>query len=216
MATATSSGMDTVKVLVLGSKFITKNMKWSVIMLFIKLVELIEYVSKNIKSVDTFVLVVPGSIIKELRRDPIFTIEQVRHVHIYYANDDDLERDKNQIEDEHGKLRFWHERNLETLLEKLEVDYAINTSSSNCRETVNDVASSWEQRISAKRLNDAGCHSPEPKRFASTSKQGFPVKHIKKIDSQYICAMCEFLFRNPYQLECGHRICQSCIKNETE
>ncbi len=185
-------------------------------MLFVQLSELIKYVTENIKSADTFVLVVPGSIIKEMLRDSIFTIGQVRHIYIYYDNDDDFERDKNQIEDEHGNLRFWHERNLETLLEKLEVDHAINTSSLGYRAAVNDVASSWEQRISAKRSNDADRHSPSPKRFAPTSKQRFSVKHIEQIDSKYICSSCKFLFCNPYQLECGHRICQSCIKNDNK
>jgi hypothetical protein len=201
---------------VLGSKSIVEDIKWSAFMLFVQLSELIKYVSENIKSTDIFVLIVPAHTIKELLSDPIYHFDQVRLIYVCYDNDNDLEQDKIRIQDEHGKLRFFHERDLQAQIEKLKVANAISSSRSDYRPTVNDVASSWEQRISAKRSNDADRHSPSPKRFAPTSKQGFSVKHIEQIDSKYICSSCKFVFRNPYQLECEHRICQSCIKNDNE
>jgi hypothetical protein len=214
MAAAASPTMDSTKVLLLRSKSVTENIKWSVTMLFVQIFEMIKYVSENITSTDTFVLIVPGGIIEELFSDSIYRFEQVRSIYVYYDNNNDLERDKIRLQHEHGKLRFLHERNLKALIETFKVNNVTSSSRSNYQPTINNVASLWEQSLSVKRSNPAGRHSPEPKRFASPSKHGFPVKSIEQIHSHYICSSCKFLFRDPHQLECGHRICQTCIKIE--
>jgi hypothetical protein len=206
--------MDSTKFLLLGSKSITESIKWPVIMLFTQLIEFIKCVSENIQSTDTFVLIVPGGIIKEVLNDPIYKFKQVRHIYVYYDNDNDLKRDKDHIKDELGKFRFCHERKLATLIEKLKADNAVDSSEPNYHETANNFLSSLGQYVTVKRSRASSRHSPEPKRFTSTTKHGITVKNIEQIDSHYICSTCKSLFRDPYQLECGHRICQCCIKNE--
>ncbi|CAF1200930.1 unnamed protein product [Rotaria sordida] len=39
----------------------------------------------------------------------------------------------------------------------------------------------------------------------------YSVKNIGEIPSNYICPFCKLIFHKPYQLNCGHRICKSCI-----
>ncbi len=41
---------------------------------------------------------------------------------------------------------------------------------------------------------------------------GFDAKDKNTINTSYICAACSFVLREPFQLECGHRQCQSCIE----
>jgi hypothetical protein len=41
---------------------------------------------------------------------------------------------------------------------------------------------------------------------------GFDAKNKNTINTSYICAACSFILREPFQLECGHRQCQSCIE----
>lgn len=213
---ATSSTGETVKFLLLGSKSITENIKWSVLLLFTELFSFIKHVSENIKSTDEFELIIPGINIKKVMDDPIYHIEQVRHIHVYYDNEDDLKKAKDDIKDEHGKLRFCLTENLPTLIEKLKAGNAINSSGSNYRDTLNDVTGSSKQRILAKRSSPTDHRIPAPKRIASKLKHGLFAKNIEQIELRYICPSCRFLLRDPHQLECGHRICQYCIKNENE
>ncbi|CAF4361260.1 unnamed protein product [Rotaria sordida] len=91
------------------------------------------------------------------------------------------------------------------------VDHAINSSRLIERETINGVASSIEQRISAKRSNTNSCYSPEPKRLSIMTTHDYSVKNIGEIPSNYICPFCKLIFHEPCQLNCGHRICKSCI-----
>ncbi len=41
---------------------------------------------------------------------------------------------------------------------------------------------------------------------------GFNARNINTIDELYICAVCSHILKEPYQLECGHRQCESCIE----
>ena len=216
MATAASSSMDTTKVLILGSKSMAENTKWSAFMVFVQLLDMIKHVCQNMKSTDTFTLIVPGDAISVLLADPVYKSDQVRVIYVYYANNVNLQQVKNDIQDERGKLRFYHERNLSTLIATLKVQNTLDSSGSNYRVTVNKVVSSQEERIAAKRSNPIVSRSSEPKRFASTSNHGVPVKFIEQINAPYTCPSCQALLRDPYQLFCGHRICQGCVKIENK
>jgi hypothetical protein len=48
----------------------------------------------------------------------------------------------------------------------------------------------------------------------STLQNGFIVKNINEIDQSYICPSCKLVLREPYQLNCRHRQCQSCINTQ--
>jgi hypothetical protein len=204
--------MDSVEVLFMGSKSIIGEISGLPIILFTQILDLIKYLAGNINSVDRFVLIVPSDCIDQLRNDPIYIFRQTRKIYIYYDNDSDLNRDKARIQNEHEKLVFCYKRNLSALVQKFKTDTANSIPGSNSQATVYDVALSYNQRLLAKRSNRAAHQSTTPKRVASSSKHGFPVTKIEQVYSRHICPSCNVLFRDPHQLECGHRICKSCIK----
>ncbi|CAF2761438.1 unnamed protein product [Rotaria sp. Silwood2] len=161
-------------------------------------VTMIDYVYKNISQVDKFLLIAPGDILKILLDYPIYLFPQVIYVYAYYDNANNLERDKNFYQKEYPKIKFVHERNAETqIFEKLMVNHAISSLRLIERETLNSVVSSMEQRISTKRSNAASCHSKKPKMLS--------------VATDCICPYCKLIFWEPYQLNCGHRCCESCI-----
>lgn len=50
--------------------------------------------------------------------------------------------------------------------------------------------------------------------FQSTSNtRGYPVKNKDQLDRKYICQVCDYVLRTPFQLNCGDRICQTCIEH---
>jgi hypothetical protein len=40
---------------------------------------------------------------------------------------------------------------------------------------------------------------------------GVNARNIDTINSLYICRLCNFILREPFQLTCGHRQCKTCI-----
>lgn len=199
------------EVLLLGSTAPRENVKFPVIRFFTFLSAMSSYVSANIKKKDTFVLFVPHDMIQELINDMIYGVAQVRVIYVYCDNGTDLKQAKECIQDEHKKLRFFHKRQLQIKLEKVMNDDAFSTSTSINRTAKNDVASSHEQRISAKRSNTPSHYSSESKRFATTSEHGFSAGNMEQIELRWICPSCKLVLRSPYQLNCGHRVCQSCL-----
>jgi hypothetical protein len=43
---------------------------------------------------------------------------------------------------------------------------------------------------------------------------GYNSRNKDTMDVVYICPMCHFILRDPVQLYCGHRCCQSCADRE--
>jgi hypothetical protein len=46
---------------------------------------------------------------------------------------------------------------------------------------------------------------------AFSNQHGYNVRNIDNIWCTYRCQFCSFILRQPVQLECGHRLCRSCI-----
>ncbi|UJR30229.1 hypothetical protein I4U23_017767 [Adineta vaga] len=45
---------------------------------------------------------------------------------------------------------------------------------------------------------------------------GYYVNLLESFDEKYKCPICSRLLKDPMQLECGHRLCQTCIQPQTE
>ncbi|CAF4363838.1 unnamed protein product, partial [Didymodactylos carnosus] len=46
---------------------------------------------------------------------------------------------------------------------------------------------------------------------------GYDAANKDQFERKFICPQCELLLRDPVQLtNCGHRICQSCIRPQSE
>ena len=42
---------------------------------------------------------------------------------------------------------------------------------------------------------------------------GHRIEFVKKPDDRLKCQICNLVLRVPFQTSCGHRYCESCIKN---
>jgi len=216
MATATKTSPGSTELLFLGSESSTENINFSATRSFTRLSAMVNYVTENIKTTDTFMLFVSDGVIKDLVNDPIYSFPQVKGIYVYCDNYTDVKSGNNVSEDVLKKLRFFHKRHLQTKIQNIIFDDTSSSSTSINRTKTNDVVSSHEQRISAKRSKPSSYYPSEPKRLAITSKHRFLVNNIEQIKSCYMCPSCQLVLREPYQLNCGHRICQSCIKIENK
>jgi hypothetical protein len=196
-----------------GSVSLIEEIKGLSIILFAQILQLLSHVTEHSHSVDRFVIIVPSFCLDQLLNDAIYLFDQARQVYVYYDSDNDLRQDEDRLQTKHNKLRFCYKRNLSGLLQSLKVETASSASESNYQATVCDAMQSNNQRLLAKRSTPAA-HRSTSKRFASSFKYGFSVKNIDQVDTCYICQLCQLLFRDPHQLECGDRICKSCIKTE--
>ncbi|CAF2800088.1 unnamed protein product [Rotaria sp. Silwood2] len=210
MATAVSADTNLTEVLMLWSKPVTQNIRSLPAILFVNIVTLINHLCTNITKINKFVLVISGDVLKILLDDKIHDFPQVEVIYVYYDNESNLEQDKNDYQTKYPKIQFIYEKDVERqIAEKIIVDHAISSPKSIERETIYGVASTIEQRISAKRSNTNSRHSLESKRLSIMKTHDNSVKNISQIPCTYICPVCKLIFRDPYQLNCGHRCCES-------
>ncbi|CAF3669068.1 unnamed protein product [Rotaria sp. Silwood1] len=184
MATAVSTNTNSTEIFVLWSKPISQNIQASSAIFFEHIAALINHVCNHIATINKLVLVVSGDALKKLINDRIHDFPQIEIIYAYYDNNYDLEEDKSVYQTKCPKIRFIHERNVETqLVETLMVGHAINRLRPIECEVINSVASSIEQRIGAKRSNTNSCHSPEPKRLSIMPTYDYTIKNIEQISS---------------------------------
>jgi hypothetical protein len=205
------------KILLLWPESNTKNIPFPVTKLFRHLLPLNQYVCKNIIVTDIYLLIIPHADLNDLLNDPVSKFPQVQVIYVYYENNKSYEQDQINYQNRCSKLRFCHERDLPKELDKPKIDNAVDPSRPIDRAAINSFASSVTQRLSAKRPSIADRHFPaETSSNSVLLLHGFSVKNIEQIDSRFICATCKLIFREPYQLACGHRTCQTCIHLDNE
>jgi hypothetical protein len=216
MATSIPITDNSEKVLLVWRKPILENISSPVTKLFTHVLALNQYVCKSIKTTDIFLLIIPRTDLEDLLNDPVYKFPQVKVIYVYYDNNKSFERDQAYYQNQHIKLRFCHEHDIAKELDKPMIDNAVHPSRPIDRTAINSFASSVTERVSAKRPPATARHSTAQKCCSSTSLHGFAVKNIEQIEQRFICPMCQLIFREPYQLVCGHRTCQSCINVENE
>jgi hypothetical protein len=124
---------------------------------------------------------------KRQLEDPTLKFYLLCDIDIYYDKSDNLEQDKRDYQTMYKNIHFHYRPGWR--ISRKEKD--INTQPSidqNIREGV-----------------------PYQGLKSSSLKNGFPVKNIAEIDQSYICPSCKLVLREPYRLNCGHQLCQSCI-----
>jgi hypothetical protein len=204
------------QILLLYRKRIPQSIPFPIDKLFQQLLPLNQYVCKNLTITDVYLLIIPRGDLADLLNDPVFYFPQVKLVYVYYENNESFERDQVQFQGLHPKLRFCHERDLPKELDKPVIDNAVDPSRPIDRVAINYFASSVTQRLSTKRPATIGRRPSIQGSSTSTALRGFIVKNMESIDARFKCPNCELILREPYQLYCGHRICQACIKIENE
>jgi hypothetical protein len=145
-------------------------------------------------------------------KEPKSIFLQLFHYDVYYDNDKDRKRDQNRYQNIYKKLHFHLVHNPTNPLESNTID---NTNAllsidqpppTTCSlDFINENYTPTDQLIA---LNHS---SAAPELSITSSEHGFVIKNIDEIDQRFICQSCKLVFREPYQLVCGHRKCQSCI-----
>lgn len=204
------------KVLLVWRKPISENISFFFNVLFTHLLALNQYVCKAITTTDIFLLIIPRTDLQDLLNDPVYKFPQVKIIYVYYDNNKSFDQDQVYYQSRYIKLRFCHERDIAKELDKPKINNAIHPSRSIDRTAINSFASSVTQRVSAKRPPTTGRHQTAQQWCNSTLLHGFSVKNIEQIDQRFICPICQLIFREPCQLICGHRTCQSCMNVENE
>ncbi|CAF1067085.1 unnamed protein product [Rotaria sordida] len=144
----------------------------------------------------------------------IHQIEQVRRIYVYYNINDHRQSGQSCLLSglaESKKFEFCLERNLEKQLENAETGGAVDPSRPIDRPMIDNITDIQIERIGAKRGNNSDRYSPVPKRYASTVQHDFIEKNN---NPRFICPICKTFFQKPYQLECGHWLCESCVNNK--
>jgi hypothetical protein len=203
-------------VLVLLTNPICENEFGRFIKVFSNLNDLDEYVCAHIKDANNFHLHISALYLEELMEKCLHKIKEVQHIYVYHATDDTLQSDKIRFSsgsENSEKLEFHLERDLQKQLENAETGGAVDPLRPVDRTTIGNIATLKIERLHAKRTNSTDCHSPEPKRFASTVQNDF---FMNNIGLRFICPSCKVLFQEPYQLEYGHRLCKSCVNIENK
>jgi len=214
MASATSTSKETTEVLLLWPKSITENIRFPFTLMFINLIGLIQHVSKKITTSEKFILVVPGDHLEDFLNNSIYAFPQIRFVYVYYNHSDELKQHKDRFEQQYQKLRFYHEDELPIQLDKTKIDNIIDGSNPIDTLSIKSFAATIAQRVSTKLSRTSPRRSPAASRLASTPINGSSGENIEQIQSKYMCPSCQIIFREPFQLVCGHRICRSCIDVE--
>ena len=215
MAAVTNSAIKSNQNLLLWKKPMTATIQSNFPIFFIKYLELIKYLTEKISITDaTFNVIIPGNKLEKLLNDPVYYFHQVRHVGVFYNDMKELEEHQRLFQDKYIKLNFYLEEKLPVLSTIEKTNNALDTVKEIDEKAIKNIASSIKQQVSVKQRKPESNHSTTPKELMSWPRGGYPVKDIEQIDSRLKCADCKLIFRKPYQLCCGHRICQSCVKME--
>jgi len=216
MAVAIAKTNISKQILLLWRKTIPQSIPFPVNKLFKRLLRLNQYVCKNLTKTDIYLLIIPHGDLEDLLNDPVFQFPQVKLVYVYYENNKSFERDQIELQYRHRKLRFCHERDLPRELGKPIIDNAVDPSRPIDRVAIDSFASSVTERLSTKRPTTSSRRLSISECSTSALLHGFTVKDMELIDSRFKCPNCKLILREPYQLSCGHRTCQACIKIENE
>ncbi|CAF1382364.1 unnamed protein product [Adineta steineri] len=106
------------------------------------------------------------------------------NVGVYNNNDDDFPLDEEYYQSKYKNIRLYRIRSEKKKWTSNNADQTIE-SQSNVRTTTD---------------------------LQVPLKYNLVVKNINDIDQQFICQSCHLILRQPFQLRCGHRQCQSCIE----
>jgi hypothetical protein len=198
--------------LVLSSRTVLEDKFGHFIESFTDVTALSKYICNQIKNTDTFHIHVSNVYLKELIKNSVHKIEQVRRIYVYYDTNEALQSDQSYCSSgsaECGKFELCLERNLDKQLENAETGGAVDSLRPIDRPTLDEITEMQTERISKKRTIDPDRHSSVPKRFASAFQDGYI--GLTNNNSPFICSSCNVFFHEPYQLECEHRLCKFCV-----
>ena len=207
---------DQSQVLVLGAKPNEESSRRCPALFFSQLAILLHHIAENLSKIDQFILFIPVGNLLELLNDPNYGCPQVRLIHVLYRDTAQMQRDKERYEHDHPKLKFSHERTVSGELERLTTNVALDRSRSVDTSLLQSVVFGTSQRMAGKRSATTTENSAVSKRICARPSTASPHPQGEPIAEKYICRWCQLILQIPHQLECGHRVCKSCLPNLAE
>ncbi|UJR14221.1 hypothetical protein I4U23_001214 [Adineta vaga] len=199
---------DIADTLLLLSGTIAKPSDLPPIKIFLDLSILLSYLTNSLANADVINLFVSSGVIEKLICDPLYEFSQLRVIYVYCDNSAALKHAQRCTSDKLKKLRFFLKKNLSRKIKNvMDVHITTSTNSSERRET----ALMDQERISNKRSSAHVSPPQEAKRSSNSLAYDYHVRDTVKNYLRYICSSCKLFLHKPYQLVCGHRICQNCI-----
>ena len=161
---------------------------------------LLNHVSQNLQ-IDIFDIYVSGQYIDQISQCLSWQLAQVKRVTFFFDSIDEMERAKEKFGQISSKFLFCLKSEV---VNRIQNNHLLNSISNyvECEKSLKSDIEARKRRLQRKQQN--------------LEVHGFDVKNINSIDSRYRCAACSYLLRNPVQLYCGHRICQSCASEWEE
>jgi hypothetical protein len=180
-------------------------------MIFTDIFDLIKYIYKVLAKTDTFHLIVPFDCLQVLLNDAMCKFPQVVLIDVVYENASELGQMTFCYEAGLEKLKLCLIKNLSKIWDQVILVERLVISEEMDRSIKKAINSMIAARIASKALALQACHSRIRKRCSFTSLHGFPVQNSLASISDYTCPSCQLLYVQPYQLECGHQLCQACV-----
>jgi len=178
---------------------------------FLNMSELIQYLSRDLTKTDTFHLIIPVDCFEQLRNDPVYEFRQVEHIELICDNIHDLNCIKRHFTSTRGIEQFRTMQDLLKLLMKAAFNEVLSSSGPIDQSMINDIVSLIETRLRAKKTAVLARFFPVHNQFTSIFLHGLPVKNTHNFIPSSTCASCMLVYRQPYQLGCGHHQCGGCI-----
>ena len=168
--------------------------------------ELKEYVYGHYKDFDSFDIYAPGRHLESLQND-IHLLAQVKRITFYFNSKEEMNQAKRAFGTEF-KFRFGLTLAVANRIHITCIHRALNSSATLDTDILKKNFQEEIQRIKTKQ---ASLHSNSSSLLFKCIV-GFDVQNLDTIPEQYLCEICGYILREPYQLSCGHRCCISCLE----
>ena len=207
---------DKRQVLVVGKELNEQSIQQGFVRFFPQLFLLLRYIAENLSKIDQFIVFIPARNLRDLLNDPLYYPSRIRVVYVHYDDATHMNDDKNRYERDHPKLKFRHQRNLVRDLENLGTNQSLTQPEPSIRAYIPSLIFSLRQRMTFKRSATTLENSSAPKRVCTETSTRWLAPQGEPIAEKHICPWCRLILRKPYQLACGHRICESCLPEQKE
>jgi len=181
----------------------------SKIQMFFEAKELIDYIDQNYKYFDSFVVFIHGRHMDLLLQSDIWQYTQVKRITLYFDSMDSLRPAKQIFSETSSKFMFCLKTEVANRIQNIHDSDDLNSPhpleetawKANCQERRSQ-ATKKQEKVAA-----------ELSFMVPKNRGGFNTRNLSTIPASCRCETCRYILRDPAQLSCGHRLCESCVEN---
>jgi hypothetical protein len=207
-----TAGMDRRIILVLKSNGVNVPLINTNITVFFGIDDQTNYVYKNLKDVDSFIIYTSDRYISQLLKSGILDIKQVKCIVLYCDSLNNIEQVRYLCRNISSKFDFCLKTEVENRIKNDIASDLLNSSRPLDRNHLLTTCEEKKQKLQMKQQDlesNGSCISSRP-------IVGFDAKNKNIIDWAFLCRICSLILRDPVQLSCGHRQCKSCVESKIE